>query len=274
MAKRTVRAARAPRPAPIETGRDGLRALLHELYYEDTPRALRFRVGWIVIDVVIVAFFIVAPLLRDDSFFLPVDYAVAALLAADLAARAVAWGGLRSWLSRPIVWLDLVVLATLLFPQWLFNFGFLRVLRLWTLFNSEIFWETLGRRWDDTRTEEVTRALATLLTFVFIVTGFVYTSFVGVSDGMEGYVDALYFTITTLTTTGYGDILLPGTWGRVLSIVTMVVGITLFFRLAQALVRPHKVRFLCPTCGLMRHDQDAVHCKACGVLLNIPNDED
>ena len=53
----------------------------------------------------------------------------------------------------------------------------------------------------------------------------------------------------------------------------MICGITLFVRLAQTLMRPGKVRFQCPTCGLMRHDLDAVHCKACGQMLNIPNDE-
>ena len=55
----------------------------------------------------------------------------------------------------------------------------------------------------------------------------------------------------------------------------MIVGITLFFRLAQAVFRPGgKVRHPCPQCGLQRHDPDAVHCKACGMVLNIPNDED
>ena len=28
----------------------------------------------------------------------------------------------------------------------------------------------------------------------------------------------------------------------------------------------------CPACGLMRHDIDAVHCKACGQILNIPDE--
>ena len=114
--------------------------------------------------------------------------------------------------------------------------------------------------------------MAALLTFLFVVTGFVYTSFAG-RGGIDGYVAALYFTVTTLTTTGYGDITLPGTWGRVLSILIMVVGVTLFIRLAQAVIRPNKVRFPCPTCGLLRHDPDAVHCKACGTTLNITNDE-
>jgi voltage-gated potassium channel len=31
--------------------------------------------------------------------------------------------------------------------------------------------------------------------------------------------------------------------------------------------------FPCPQCGLQRHDIDAVHCKACGHVLNIPNDD-
>jgi voltage-gated potassium channel len=169
---------------------------------------------------------------------------------------------------------DLFVLATLLFPQWLFNLGFLRVLRLYTLLHSDLFWSTVGRKFDDTRVEDITKALSTMVTFVFVITGFVYTSFAHRHEGINGYLDALYFTVTTLTTTGYGDILLPGAWGRVLSIFTMVVGITLFVRLAQALFRPHKVRHRCPTCGLGVHDPDAVHCKACGEQLNIYNVEE
>ena len=66
---------------------------------------------------------------------------------------------------------------------------------------------------------------------------------------------------------------LPGAWGRLLSIVVMLTGITLFLRLAQTLFKPHKVRFECETCGLAKHDPDAVHCKACGRVLCIPNEE-
>ena len=53
----------------------------------------------------------------------------------------------------------------------------------------------------------------------------------------------------------------------------MIFGVTLFFGLARAVLQPRKVRFPCPTCGLQRHDLDAVHCKACGELLNIPDDD-
>ena len=263
----TSQAQQVAAPAP-----GTLRARLHELYHGRSAGAVRFRTAWLILDLVIIAFFIAAPVLKGRGIFLVIDYGIAALVALDLGARAVAWGDMRTFMRRKSVWVDIFILATLLFPQWFFNLGFLRVLRLLTLVNSEVFWDTIGRRFDGTRVEDVSRALAALLTFVFIVTGFVYTSFVGVSEGMAGYIDALYFTITTLTTTGYGDILLPGTWGRILSMITMVTGITLFFRLAQALVRPNKVRFPCQICGLQRHEPDAVHCKACGVVLHIPDE--
>ena len=54
----------------------------------------------------------------------------------------------------------------------------------------------------------------------------------------------------------------------------MIFGISLFIRLAQTIFRPAKVRFACPECGLQRHDPDAVHCKHCGHVLNIPNEGD
>ena len=52
---------------------------------------------------------------------------------------------------------------------------------------------------------------------------------------------ALYFTVTTLTTTGFGDITLRGDIGRLLAVVIMVLGVVLFLKLLQAVFRPAKV---------------------------------
>jgi len=246
-----------------------LRARLRYLYHGGQPAAVRFRLGVLVIDFAIIAFFIAAPILKEHGrTFYTLDYAIAALLALDLAARITAYSDWKDWFRRPINWIDVVVLATLLFPAWLFNFGFLRILRLWTLVNSDLFWRTIGRRYDNTRVEDITRALGALVTFVFVVTGFVYTVFRGRHDGITGYLDALYFTVATLTTTGFGDITLPGAGGRILSIAVMLCGITLFLNLAQTLLRPHKVNRVCDSCGLSRHDADAAHCKSCGATLD------
>jgi voltage-gated potassium channel len=114
-----------------------------------------------------------------------------------------------------------------------------------------------------------------LAVFLVMISSVVYVTQARINPRIETFLDALYFTMTTLTTTGFGDIVLEGTSGRLLAVGIMIVGISLFLRLVQAVFRPGgKVRFACPRCGLLRHDHDAVHCKACGQLLAIPNDED
>ena len=249
-----------------------LRARLRYLYHGSQPPAVRFRMAVIVVDVLIIAFFLAAPILREAGWaFYVLDGIVAALLAVDLAARAWAYSDVKDWLKRPIVWVDLFILLTLLVPAWVSNLGFLRMLRLWTLLNSELFWRTVGQKFDDTRVEAIVRAMAGLVTFVFVATGFVYAVFRG-HDGIAGYIDALYFTVAALTTTGFGDVTLPGPLGKLLSIVIMLTGITLFLRVAQTVIKPHKVRHPCERCGLQNHDPDAVHCKACGNLLCIPDE--
>jgi len=117
--------------------------------------------------------------------------------------------------------------------------------------------------------EDIIQRTANLGIFIFIVTSVVYVTQHLTNPKISNYVDALYFTITTLTTTGFGDITLEGVGGRLLAVVIMFVGVGLFLRLLQAIFRPYKVRFECPDCGLLVHDIDAVHCKHCGRILPI-----
>jgi len=225
----------------------------------------------LIVDLAIIAFFIASPLLKGREYFLWIDYSIAALVFIELAARALATTDMLRWLRQPPVIIDIFILATLLAPAWLFNLGFLRILRLWTLSKSPIIWRPLIKHRLGAYQETV-QAVINLLVFVFVVTGFVYTAFVGEKSGIAGYIDALYYTVTTMTTTGFGDIVLPGTFGKLVSIAVMLMGISLFVRLAQLIFRPAKVHFPCPQCGLSKHEPDAVHCKACGHILNIPDD--
>ena len=129
-----------------ESGFERMRDGLRKLYHGSSPSALRFQLTVIILDVAIIAFFVLTPVLSERPSFLWLDYSVAALLAADIAARALA------------------------------------------------------------------------------------------------------------------------------SNVAMIVGISLFVKLAQSIFRPSKVFFPCPQCALQRHEPDAVHCKACGHVLKIPDD--
>lgn len=252
-------------------GLQNLRLTLRRLYHGHTTTALRFQLAVIVLDLAVIAFFVISPVLREGPAFLWVDYTIAAFLAADTLARALASSNVARWARQPTVWVDVFILVTLLFPYTFANLGFLRILRLWSLSRSGFIWRPLDRRglgeWRDAM-----RAIVNLITFLFVVTGFVYTSFFRNGAGFEGYVDALYFTVATVTTTGFGDIVLPGVWGKLTAIVTMIIGISLFVKLAQSIFRPSKVFHPCPECALQRHDPDAVFCKACGHKLQIPEE--
>lgn len=248
-----------------------LRSKMRLLYHGQTTRALRFQTIILIVDLAIIAFFIATPLLRDTETFLWIDFSIAALLALDLLARGMASTHPTRWLRQLPVIIDIFILVTLLAPTWLFNLGFLRILRLWTLTRTSMVWRPLEKRGLGAYRDTI-QAVINLLVFIFVVTGFVYTAFAHRESGIAGYVDALYFTVTTMTTTGFGDIVLPGTFGKLTSIVVMIIGISLFVRLAQLIFRPAKVTFACPQCGLRRHEPDAVHCKACGHLLNIPDE--
>jgi voltage-gated potassium channel len=249
----------------------GLWRALQRIERGEGRRALALQSLFTLVDIAILAFFVLGPYFRAAPTYLVVDYAIALWIAAEMGARALAAPSLRAWILRPMTWIDFVVLATLLFPFALFNFAFLRVMRLWAIGRSPLLRVALRRLGCADRID-VVRAVINFVVFLFLVTGFVYTSFFYNQPGGEGFVDALYFTVATVTTTGFGDITLPGTLGKLTSVVTMIVGISLFVRLAQAVVRPHKVTFACHRCGLQRHDADAVHCKACGEVLNIPDE--
>lgn len=148
-----------------------LRSKLRDLYFGHSQRALRFQGVLFVLDLAIVGFFIFSQFIAEGAWFWIVDLAIAAFLAFDMAARWYAFGTTRRWLLYPSTWADIVVLATLVAPP-LGNLGFLRILRLWTVVHRERFWNVLGGgRWDDTHVEDVTQAVMTLVTFVFIAAG-------------------------------------------------------------------------------------------------------
>lgn len=253
------------------TNSQRIRAGLQRLERVEGRGAFVLQAALSVVDIAILAFFVLGPYFRSGPSYLIIDYAIAVWIAGEIVARAVASPSLRVWMLRPMTWIDFVILATLLFPEILFNFAFLRVMRIWAIGQSPLLKETLRRTGHVDRLD-VVRAVINFLVFLFLITGFVYTSFFYHQEGGEGFVDALYFTVATVTTTGFGDITLPGTVGKLTSVVTMIVGISLFVRLAQAVVRPNKVTYPCHRCGLQRHDADAVHCKACGEVLNIPDE--
>ncbi len=250
-----------------------LRAFLRKLYEDDGKVGDRFRYLLLGFDLLTVLWLVTESFLQRGLHNTAIGLVIGLIFLADLLARLfISRRPLKDLCS---FWglADVLVIVSLLVPIWGDGLAFLRVLRLYRVFHSP---QTLDQlRADSTifrRHEATVRAAINLLIFIFAMTSLVYQTQAGVNEKIANYVDALYFTVTTLSTTGYGDVTLVGASGKLLSVAVMIFGISLFLRLIQVVLRPAKAQFPCPTCGLRRHDHDAVHCKACGTVLNISGD--
>jgi voltage-gated potassium channel len=242
-------------------------------YESDNRPAHRFRYGLLAFDILTVVFVVASSFTRDAWWVEALDVVFGLVILADFAARlAISRQRLRD-LLHPATWADAVAILSFLAPLAGEAGGFLRVLRTLRLLQT---YQLLSRLRADSpwfrRNEELAFAVVHLVVFLFVMTGIVYETQHWTNPEIRNYIDALYFTVTALTTTGFGDITLRGTTGRLISVVIMIFGVTLFLRLLRSLLQPHKVRFPCPACGLQRHEADAVHCKACGKVLNIPDE--
>ena len=245
-------------------------AKLRSLYKDDTVRAHRFRYGLLAFDLITIGFVIVTSFFPHTRLVEAADMILGAVILADFLARLAISKRKSRMLLNPVTWADIASIVSFLAPIAGEAVGFLRILRTLRLLHT---YQLLVRMRQDfsyfRQHEDIILASINLLVFLFVTTGLIYALQHGVNPEIRHYADALYFTVTTLTTTGFGDITLTGTVGRLLSVGVMIFGVTLFLRLAQVLFRPAKVRHECQQCGLILHDADAVHCKHCGATIHI-----
>lgn len=249
-----------------------LRERIRNLYEGNQPAGHRFRYGLLIFDLATIAFVIATSFLHWYGTKY-VDMAIGVVLLFDFLARL--YISRQPWRMVLSIYgiIDIVVILAMLAPIGTEGLGFLRIARVFRLLRSYTMVRRLRQDFPWFRKHEqlITSAL-NLFVFVFVMTALVYETQHYSNPEIGDYADALYFTVTALTTTGFGDVVLTGTWGRLLAVVIMIFGVSLFLRLIQIMLRPDKVFFKCPDCGLSRHDRDAVHCKACGRVLNIPDE--
>ncbi len=242
------------------------------LYHGDTPEARTFRFALLAFDIVALVFFVVTSVIRDTPWIYVIDLILALIIIVDLMLRWWISYHRGRFLMQFTTIADVIVIISLVVPAFFGGFLFLRVLRALRILRS---YRVLADLRDEfsffRRNEEIIQSSINLIVFVFIMTALVYTLQVQTNPKISNYLDALYFTVTALTTTGFGDITLEGTSGRLLSVAILLFGVALFLRLIQTIFRPSRVAYTCEDCGLNRHEADAVHCKHCGRVLHITN---
>jgi voltage-gated potassium channel len=244
------------------------------LYTGQSQRARRFRYGLIAFDASTIVYFIATATLPATPVIAAINTALGVLILLDISARLWISENRRRELIRIYTLADLIVVVSLLLaPLFIESLMFLRVLRGLRLIHSYHLLRDLRRESLFFRLhEDAILAAVNLFVFIFVTSSLVFVLAFEVDAGPAGYIDALYFTVSTLTTTGFGDITLTTPGGKLLTVFIMVVGVALFLQLARAIFQPSKIKHKCPECGLNRHEPDAIHCKHCGEVLKIETD--
>jgi voltage-gated potassium channel len=151
--------------------------------------------------------------------------------------------------------------------------GFLRVVRVVRVLrfyrftrDAEFFFGTVADN-----TLRALELLLTVLVLFFLSAGLFYSVEHVANPNVDTFGDAFYYTVVTLSTVGFGDVLPVTPAGRWVTVATILAGIILVPWQASKIVREWAARdtvdVTCPNCGLAAHDRDASHCKACGHVI-------
>jgi len=121
--------------------------------------------------------------------------------------------------------------------------------------------------------------LFAVMMVVCIFGSFMYLVEGGTNDKFDSIPRSIYWSIVTITTVGFGDITPQTTLGQFLSAILMIVGyaiiavptgiVTSELTKRDSIIQESDLSTEhCPSCSKEGHDEDAIHCKYCGEVLN------
>lgn len=190
--------------------------------------------------------------------------------------------GLRFWSAEnrvrfffnPYSLIDLMAILPFLFTaldiRFIRIFRWFRILRLIRFFEGKTVFGYITRQ----DSAIFARILFTIFTIIFVYSGLIYqVEHPNNPEKFTTFLDAVYFSVATMTTVGFGDITPTSETGRLLTVLMILTGIALIpwqlgDLIKQLVKTANQVETLCSNCGQETHDADARYCKICGWQLS------
>lgn len=159
------------------------------------------------------------------------DGILCAVFFADFVARARQTPHFGTFLRRN--WIDLVAAVPVIDA---FRAGrIVRVLRVLRLLKVDFVGGRMGN-YGIRISSEVMSGLGLVAVTVWLTTAVAFYAFErGSNEGVSGFGDALWWSMTTLSTVGYGDLYPSSLGGRVVAVITMVIGVGVLGTLAATM---------------------------------------
>lgn len=259
---------------------------LHRVIFEaDTTSGKLFDVALllvILISIVIVSLESVESInQRHDHLLRGLEWAITVMFTVEYLLRLYCTKHSKKYATSFYGVIDLVAILptylSLFIPgaQGLLVIRSLRLLRVFRVFKLNRYMgeaQTLGYA--------IRRSQRRIVIFLFSVTvlGFISGAFMYLIEGPErGFTSipqSVYWAITTITGTGYGDAVPTSAMGKALAVMIMVLGYSLIIVptgiLSSELMNTKQVSTrACQTCSKEGHDLEAAHCKHCGATLSL-----
>lgn len=155
------------------------------------------------------------------------------------------------------------------------NLRFFRILRVFRIFRLMRFLESRSFFAENTKLHQIriVRIIFTISTIIFIFSAFIYEVEKAANPDIDSLGNAIYFSVVTLATVGYGDISPITPLGRFVTTIMILISVALIPWQFTLLIKEvlfsvsGKRTVTCKKCGLRQHDYDAVHCKHCGNII-------
>ncbi len=169
------------------------------------------------------------------------------------------------------------LLAILPFLLGFVNVSFIRIFRWFRILRLIRFLELRNSVVRITSEDSTifSRIIFTLLAIILVYSGLIYQVEHPVNpEGFGTFLDAVYFSVVTMTTVGFGDVIPISEAGRFLTILMIVTGIALIpwqlgDLIKQLVKTANQVDSVCQGCGWSVHDANAKFCKMCGTHLDM-----
>ncbi|EKF56063.1 Ion transport protein [Galbibacter marinus] len=266
------------------------KAKLHEIIYEaDTPTGKWFDISLIFLILVSIFLVILESVESFDQqyhdFLIIAEWIITILFSIEYIARFLSinkpfryvfsFYGIVDLLSTIPLYLSFI------FPgsQVLIVIRAIRLLRLFRILKMVKF---IGeaRKLKEALWDSRTKIAVFIFTMVIlsVIIGTVMYLVEGKDAGFTSIPKGIYWTIITMTTVGYGDIVPLTSLGQTIAVIVMVMGygiiavptgiVSAEFSKQNKLNKIHTNTQACPNCNAHNHNDHAKYCYNCGNLLN------